>query len=302
MMNKDLRSIAIENSDEITQEWLKEINQLKSVNYTEEISAELYDNNNQEFLNVIFHSIRGNGSTKVIKDFSDRIIQLGWPLSYITDGLLVFRKVTVNTILTKLEQSDGGFVSEIISSVDSWVEPIIRQLVNEYSVSWEQVVSLQRIALQELSAPLIPVMDNITIMPLIGTIDTERAKFIMENLLEGVIRHNAEVVLIDITGVPVVDTMVAHHLFQATEAVRLLGASCILVGIRPEIAQTIVNLGINFSNLPTKSTLKKGFMLALEITNKSIIEMDNKSQNMDDLLGFGKGSEITNENSNLKTT
>jgi rsbT co-antagonist protein RsbR len=302
MMNKDLRSIAIENSDEIIQEWLKEINQLKSVNYTEEISAELFDNNNQEFLNVIFHSIRGNGSTKVIKDFSDRIIQLGWPLSYITDGLLVFRKVTVNTILTKLEQSDGGFVSEIISSVDSWVEPIIRQLVNEYSVSWEQVVSLQRIALQELSAPLIPVMDNITIMPLIGTIDTERAKFIMENLLEGVMRHNAEVVLIDITGVPVVDTMVAHHLFQATEAVRLLGASCILVGIRPEIAQTIVNLGINFSNLPTKSTLKKGFILALEITNKSIIEMDNKSQNMEDLLGFGKGSEITNENSNLKTT
>src|SRR5690606_8512654 len=140
--------------------------------------------NNHEFVNVIIQSIRGNGSTKVIKDFSDRIIQLGWPLSYIIDGLLVFRKVGVNTILAKLEDVDGDIETEIISNVDSWVEPIIRQLVNEYSVSWEQVVSLQRIALQELSAPLIPVMDNITIMPLIGTIDTERAKFIMENLLE----------------------------------------------------------------------------------------------------------------------
>src|SRR5690606_2758808 len=202
----------------------------------------------------MFHSIRGNGSTKLVKDFSDRIIQLGWPLSYITDGLLVFRRVATNIILKQVDHVDSNTANEVLRNIASLVEPIIRQLVNEYSVSWEHVVSLQRIALQELSAPLIPVMDNITIMPLIGTIDTERAKFIMENLLDGVMRHNAEVVLIDITGVPVVDTMVAHHLFQATEAVRLLGAKCILVGIRPEIAQTIVNLGINFSNLPTKST------------------------------------------------
>jgi rsbT co-antagonist protein RsbR len=289
LMNKDLRNVALENSEEIIKEWLQEINKLRSQNYTEDISQDLYENNNQEFVNVIFQSIRANGSTKIVKDFSDRIIQLGWPLSYITDGLLVFKKVTVNTILNKLEKVDGEFVTEILSNVDLWIEPIIRQLVNEYSVSWEQVVSLQRIALQELSAPLIPVMDNITIMPLIGTIDTERAKFIMENLLEGVMRHNAEVVLIDITGVPVVDTMVAHHLFQATEAVRLLGATCILVGIRPEIAQTIVNLGINFSKLPTKSTLKKGFMLALEITDKSIVEVETKSQSLDEMLGLDKG-------------
>jgi rsbT co-antagonist protein RsbR len=301
-MNRDLRNIAIENSVGITEEWLKEINLLKGVNYTEDISAELYNNNNQEFVSVIFQSIRGNGSTKVIKDFSDRIIQLGWPLSYIIDGLLVFRKVTVDTIITQLEEVDKESTTDIIKNIDNLIEPIIRQLVNEYSVSWEQVVSLQRIALQELSAPLIPVMDNITIMPLIGTIDTERAKFIMENLLDGVMRHNAEVVLIDITGVPVVDTMVAHHLFQATEAVRLLGAKCILVGIRPEIAQTIVNLGINFSNLPTKSTLKKGFMLALEITNKSIIETDNKSDSIKDLLGMNKGVNEERENTNLKTT
>lgn len=108
-------------------------------------------------------------------------------------------------------------------------------------------------ALQELSAPLIPVLDGVTIMPLVGTIDTDRAKLIMENLLDGVIKHRADVVLIDITGVPVVDTMVAHHIIQAAEAVRLIGATCILVGIRPEIAQTIVNLGIDLSKFPTKA-------------------------------------------------
>ncbi|MEN2769210.1 RsbT co-antagonist protein RsbRA [Ornithinibacillus xuwenensis] len=301
-MKRNLRDIAIENSDQIVQEWLKQIGSLKEVNYTADISEELFDSNNREFVGVIFNSIKENGSTKIIEEFSGKIIHLGWPLSYITDGLQVFRSVTINTILSKLEKVDAEYISEVLNSVDSWVEPIIRQLVNEYSVSWEHVVSLQRIALQELSAPLIPVMDNITIMPLVGTIDTERAKFIMENLLEGVMRHNSEVVLIDITGVPVVDTMVAHHLFQATEAVRLLGAKCILVGIRPEIAQTIVNLGIDFSKLPTKSSLKKGFLLALEITNKSIVELDKKLESVEELLGTSKGSEGSYENTNIETT
>lgn len=303
-MNKEIRRIAIDNSDEIISEWMKELDSLKELNYTQDISRELLESNNREFGEVIINSIKENGSSIVIEEFSKKIIHLGWPLSYITDGLLVFRRVTNNIILRKLEKVDSEYAIEVLTNVDYWVEPIVRQLVNEYSVSWEHVVSLQRVALQELSAPLIPVMDNITIMPLVGTIDTERAKFIMENLLEGVMRHNAEVVLIDITGVPVVDTMVAHHLFQATEAVRLLGANCILVGIRPEIAQTIVNLGINFSQLPTKSSLKKGFMLALEITNKSIVEIDSKTQTLEDLLGTStsKGSGIGNANTNTETT
>ncbi len=176
-------------------------------------------------------------------------------------------------------------MSRILNVVDDWVEPIIKQLVREYSGSWEHTVSLQRLALQELSAPLIPVMENITIMPLIGTIDTERAKLIMENLLDGVIKNNAEVVLIDITGVPVVDTMVAHHIIQAAEAVRLIGATCILVGIRPEIAQTIVNLGIDLSKFPTKSSLRKGFNTALKLTNRDIVSLsDDKDQDISNLL------------------
>lgn len=111
-------------------------------------------------------------------------------------------------------------------------------------------------------------------MPLVGTIDTERAKKIMENLLNGVVKHRSQVVLIDITGVPVVDTMVAHHIIQASEAVRLVGAKCLLVGIRPEIAQTIVNLGIDLSQVTTKNTLQKGIQTALEMTNRKIVSLE----------------------------
>src|SRR5690606_3045205 len=140
--------------------------------------------------------------------------------------------------------------------------------------TWEKTISMQKVALQELSAPLIPVFEKISIMPLVGTIDTERARLIMENLLSGVVKHRSEVVLIDITGVPVVDTMVAHHIIQAAEAVRLVGSKCMLVGIRPEIAQTIVNLGIDLNHITTKSTLRKGIAQALAYTNREIVVME----------------------------
>src|SRR6185437_1124644 len=101
-----------------------------------------------------------------------------------------------------------------------------------------------------------------------------RAKLIMENLLTGVVKHRADVVLIDITGVPVVDTMVAHHIIQAADAVRLVGARCMIVGIRPEIAQTIVNLGIDLSQVTTTSTLRKGIGEALAFTNRKIVTLE----------------------------
>ncbi len=283
-MSQDFKKIVIENSDSIVQMWMSEINSLKQDNYTANISDELFESTNREFVNVIFTSIKNQGSAKVVEDFSEKIINLGWPLSYITDGLQVFRRVSVDYILGQSVKVDSAHISDVMKSVDVWVEPLIRQLVNEYSGSWEHIVSLQRVALQELSAPLIPVMDRITVMPLIGTIDTERAKLIMENLLEGVIKHNSEVVLIDITGVPVVDTMVAHHIIQAAEAVRLIGSTCILVGIRPEIAQTIVNLGIDLGKFPTKSSLRKGFTRALEITNRKVIDLEDNDESIEKMI------------------
>ncbi|MFD1038363.1 RsbT co-antagonist protein RsbRA [Virgibacillus byunsanensis] len=283
-MDQKLKEIVFKNSDSIVHMWMEEIETLKEENYTSSVSDELFESTNREFVNVIFTSIKNQSTSLTLEEFSEKLINLGWPLSYITDGLQVFRRVTIDFILSQEEQVDSKYISNVLQSVDSWTEPIIRKLVNEYSGSWEHIVSLQRIALQELSAPLIPVMDNITIMPLIGTIDTERAKLIMENLLEGVMNHNSEVVLIDITGVPVVDTMVAHHIIQAAEAVRLIGSTCILVGIRPEIAQTIVNLGIDLGKFPTKSSLRKGFSAALEITDRKIVNLDTKDEGIVDML------------------
>ena len=181
-------------------------------------------------------------------------------------GKIVFFQMTKDDIDEKQ--------MEFVWDYDKWISPINNQLYSQYAASWQKTISLQRIALDELAAPLIPVFDNISVMPLVGTIDTERAKSIMENLLEGVVKYRSQVVLIDITGVPVVDTMVAHYIMQAIEAVRLVGAKCLLVGIRPEIAQTIVNLGINLNQVITKSNLQKGIMAALEMTNRKIVSTE----------------------------
>ncbi|MFB1099764.1 STAS domain-containing protein [Terribacillus sp. JSM ZJ617] len=281
-MAKNLKEILVGNSNDLVQMWLEEVAEKQKEVANSAISQDLFENTNREFVNIIFGSVEKESLTSDLDSFTERVINLGWPLSYLTDGLQLFKRVAIE-FLIEHEELDVP-VPKVLRHVDELVNPVINQLVNEYSGSWENTVSLQRVALQELSAPLIPVMDNITVMPLIGTIDTERAKFIMENLLDGVIKHHAEVVLIDITGVPVVDTMVAHHIIQAAEAVRLIGSTCILVGIRPEIAQTIVNLGIDLSKFPTKSSLRKGFTTALEMTNQMIVQTNSEEQTIEELI------------------
>lgn len=285
-MEKRLKNIILEHSDEIIKKWLEKLDQSKIAEYGETISQESIEQTNREFVNVIFSNIESDGGTDDLHEFSEKIVNLGWPLGYLTEGMQAFRSVTIKVILEDIGETNSNdeFLS-IMEGVNDWVDPIKNRLINEYSHYWTNIVSLQKVALQELSAPLIPVMEGITVMPLVGTIDTDRAKLIMENLLNGVIKNHAEVVLIDITGVPVVDTMVAHHIIQAAEAVRLVGSQCILVGIRPEIAQTIVNLGIDLRNFPTKSSLQKGFRTALEMTGAKVVsESESEGDEIENIL------------------
>ena len=283
-MDERIRNLVIDNSDVISKKWLEQVSVRNENEVLASMPYELFESTNRDFVNVIFISVDKQAVTLELDEFCEKLIKLGWPLSYLTDGLQTFRRVVIDFVLSQSKQIDTNHFAAIMDMLESWVDPIVNQLVNKYSGNWENIVSIQRVALRELSAPLIPVMDNITIMPLIGTIDTERAKLIMENLLDGVIKHHAEVVLIDITGVPVVDTMVAHHIIQAAEAVRLIGSTCILVGIRPEIAQTIINLGIDLSKFPTKSSLRKGFQSALELTNREIVDSSVGEDKIEQLL------------------
>jgi rsbT co-antagonist protein RsbR len=260
------------NRESLVKQWTEKIKSMDEQKIANVISEEVYENVCNEYLNILLHHFMNyeNDVINKIDDFSPKMVQLGWPIGFIIDSLSEFARILffqMTNGASEKEQVEFGW------GYDKWISPINKRVLSEYASSWQETVSLQKMALQELSAPLIPIFDNITVMPLIGTIDTERAKYIMENLLQGVVKHRAQVVLIDIIGVPVVDTMVAHHIIQASEAVRLVGAKCLIVGIRPEIAQTIVNLGINLNQVITKSSLQKGVEAALEMTNRKIISV-----------------------------
>lgn len=126
----------------------------------------------------------------------------------------------------------------------------------------EETIASQRHIIQELSTPIIPINNHVLVMPLIGTIDSMRAQTIMSAMLEAIERSQAKVLLLDITGVPVIDTAVANYLLVSAQAARLLGVHVVLVGIKPEVAQTIVQLGIDLSTMATKSTLQFGLEYA----------------------------------------
>jgi len=129
--------------------------------------------------------------------------------------------------------------------------------------SREDVIARQQQEMLELSTPVIELWKGILALPLIGTLDSQRTQIVMQNLLEALVSRNSDLAIIDITGVPTVDTLVAQHLLKTVAAARLMGAECIISGIRPQIAQTIIHLGVDLGDVQTKATLASAFQLAL---------------------------------------
>jgi rsbT co-antagonist protein RsbR len=134
----------------------------------------------------------------------------------------------------------------------------------------DQIVARQQQELLELSTPVISLWAGVLALPLIGTLDSMRAQVVMESILQKIVDTGATIAIIDITGVPTVDTLVAQHLMKTIAAARLMGADCIISGIRPQIAQTIVHLGVDLENVTTKATLADAFLVALERTGTRV--------------------------------
>jgi rsbT co-antagonist protein RsbR len=135
--------------------------------------------------------------------------------------------------------------------------------ISEYQKSRQQIIERQQQELLDLTTPVVKLWDSIVALPLIGTLDSERTQVVMESLLDSIVENEAAIAIIDITGVPTVDTLVAQHLLKTVAAARLMGAECIISGIRPQIAQTIVHLGVDLGDVVTKATLAEALKIAL---------------------------------------
>jgi rsbT co-antagonist protein RsbR len=173
------------------------------------------------------------------------------------------------TLLRDEIEDDAGKLAEEMWTATVLVDKLGLYTTEVYQQSRDEIIKRQAQELLELSTPVVQLWDKILALPLIGTLDSERTQTVMENLLNEIVRSGAEIAIIDITGVPTVDTLVAQHLIKTVSAARLMGADCIISGIRPQIAQTIVHLGLQLDVI-SKATMADAFALALKRTGQVV--------------------------------
>jgi rsbT co-antagonist protein RsbR len=176
-------------------------------------------------------------------------------------------------LFARLRQEIGRDADTLAEEI--WIATLLLDRLGLYTTEVylkdrEEIIRRQQHEMLELSTPVVQLWDGVLALPLIGTLDSARTQIVMENLLRRIVETGSAIAIIDITGVPTVDTLVAQHLLKTVAAARLMGADCIISGIRPQIAQTIVHLGVELGNVVTKATLADALAVALQRTGATV--------------------------------
>jgi rsbT co-antagonist protein RsbR len=167
---------------------------------------------------------------------------------------------------------DPRLLAEQLWAISEIVDALGMHTIATFQKSREEVIRRQQEELLELSTPVVKLWDGVLALPMIGTLDSQRTQVVMESLLQRIVETGSEIAIIDITGVPTVDTLVAQHLLKTVTAIRLMGADCIISGVRPQIAQTIVHLGLDLEGIVTKANLADALALALRRAGLSVVK------------------------------
>ena len=274
-----LQQIIGKSQKELLAEWLQ--SQLTSAGFRSDLmkEGELRDQS-KEFLGLLQEAIRGGDYERfsgpewtAVKDFlasisRSRALQGFSPAE--TATFVFSLKQPVFTRLRREVTSDAQALADEMWTASLLLDKLGLYTTEMYQKSREEVIARQQQELLELSTPVVNLWKDILALPLIGTLDSERTQVVMESLLQKIVETGAAIAIIDITGVPTVDTLVAQHLLKTVAAARLMGADCIISGIRPQIAQTIVHLGVDLSEVTTKATLADAFLIALRRTQATL--------------------------------
>jgi len=238
----------------------------------------------RQFLNAFSHAVQSGDLDDIMTPAWEEVRQLLQELSQ-SRALQGFSSSETAMFIFSLKQplfsrlsEDRGDDPEALSinlwSCTTLLDKLGLFTTEVYQRSREGIIQRQQQELLELTTPVVKLWEGILALPLVGTLDSARTQVVMENLLERIVDTGAAIAIIDITGVPVVDTLVAQHLLKTVAAARLMGAECIVSGIRPQIAQTIVHLGIELTDILTKATLADAFALALRQSQLRIVSSD----------------------------
>jgi rsbT co-antagonist protein RsbR len=260
------------NRTQLREEWARRITdaELLTAMTKEEIFSEatsVYEN---------YVEVLETGSVEALqayaRNLSERIIPRGVETHEVLGIVLLLRDVLARSLFQKY-QADFAVLNRVLDAY----EPAANRIANTVGVSFvqerERIIRQQQEAIRELSTPVLQVRERLLILPIIGLIDTQRARQLTEQLLRGIRANRAKVVVIDITGVPGVDSKIANHLVQAVAASRLLGATVIVTGVSSEIAQTLVTIGVDLGKMNTVGDLQGGIEEAERLLGFKVVQM-----------------------------
>jgi rsbT co-antagonist protein RsbR len=260
------------NRTQLREEWVRRITESRLL--TSMTKEEIFAEATSVFDNYV--EVLETGSVEALqayaRNLSERIIPRGVDTPEVVGIVLLLRDVLARSLFEKY-QGDFPLLNRVLDAY----EPAANRIATTVSVGFvqerERVIRQQQEAIRELSTPVLQVRERLLILPIIGVVDSERARQLTEQLLRGVRSNRAKVVVMDITGVPSVDATVANHLVQTVEAARLLGATVIVTGLSPEIAQTLVTIGVDLSKMNTVGDLQGGIEQAERVLGYRVINV-----------------------------
>jgi rsbT co-antagonist protein RsbR len=271
-VNDRLPQVLANREAEILDRWMKE--QLASVSLRRDLLSEAQlREQSREFLSLLQQALAKGATADVatpawtgvrdlLGDLSRSRATKGFSPSE-TATFVFSLKQPLFEALRQEHGSDGAGLADQLWHTSALLDRLGLYTTEVFQKGREEVITRQQEEMLELSTPVVKLWDGVLALPMIGTLDSARTQVVMETLLQRIVETGAEVAIIDITGVPTVDTLVAQHLLKTITAARLMGAECIISGIRPQIAATIVHLGVDLSEVITKATLADAFQVAL---------------------------------------
>src|SRR5580698_7528633 len=264
--------------DELLSEWRRHL--AASAGKDSRLSEEKLRGQAKEFLSLLQQATQSgdiNDTTsshwKEIGTFLDGLsrdrVQQGFSSDQTAMFVFSLKRPLFDRLRTELAKDPEALAEETWTTTEL-LDRMGLLTVKAFQKSREEVINRQQEELLELSTPVVKLWDGVLAVPMIGTLDSARTQLVMESLLHRIVEMGAEIAIIDITGVPTVDTLVAQHLLKTVTAIRLMGADCIISGVRPQIAQTIVHLGVDLQGVTTKANLADALALALKRTGNTL--------------------------------
>jgi rsbT co-antagonist protein RsbR len=280
------------NKDEIRADWIKQMS--TAVRRADLISNEELESQSRELMDAIATGAKSGEVTNLdgpawdqardtLTAISTSRAKQGFTTSETATFVLSLKQPIFNAVRRE-NASDPTALFDEIWKTTQLVDKLALITADAFQATREKFIARQQEELMELSTPVVKLWDGILALPIIGTLDSARTQVVMESLLSAVVQTNSRVAIIDITGVPTVDTLVAQHLLKTITAARLMGADCIISGVRPQIAQTIVHLGIDLAGVITKAKLADAFALALQRTGQMVTKINGDSAGKKTLL------------------